>query len=160
MGQAQAPQLPAHDGRVVLHGDGRVLAGVDRVLLGGQPEGVEAERVQHVMPGHAQVPAEHVGADVPQRMADVQPDAAGIGEEVQQVELGPPGHAAEPGRQSAAGAVRVRRAWNVPSRSQRSCQRSSISFASRASYRNRGVPSSIGLSSLHGRSGNEKAPHA
>ena len=88
--QAQAPQLAAHDGRVVLHGDGRVLAGVDGVLLGGQPEGVEAERVQYLVPGHAQVPAEHVGADVAQRMADVQPDAARIGEEVQQVELGPP----------------------------------------------------------------------
>jgi hypothetical protein len=55
----------------------RVLAGVDRVLLGGQPEGVEAEGVQHMMPGHAQVPPEHVGADVTQRMTDVQPDAAG-----------------------------------------------------------------------------------
>jgi hypothetical protein len=82
-----------------------VLAGVDGVLLGGQPEGVEAEGVQYVMPGHAQVPPEHVGADVAQRVTDVQPDAAGIGEEVDQVELGPPGHAAEPGRQ---GAVRER----------------------------------------------------
>ena len=93
VGQAQAPQLAAHDGGVLPDGDGRVLAGVDRVLLGGQPEGVEAERVQHVAAAHALVAAEHVGADVAQWMPHVQPDAAGIGEEVEQVELGPRGGA-------------------------------------------------------------------
>ena len=91
--QTQPAQLAAHDGGVLPDGDGRVLAGVDRVLLGGQPEGVEAERVQHVMAGHAQVAAEHVGADIAQRMPHVQPDAAGVREEVQQVELDPPGFA-------------------------------------------------------------------
>ena len=88
--QPQPAQLAAHDVGVLPDGDGRVLTGVDRVLLGGQPEGVEAERVQHVAAGHAQVAAEHVGADVAQRMPHVQPDAAGIREEVEQVELGPP----------------------------------------------------------------------
>ena len=102
MGQAQAPQLAAHDGGVLPDGDGRVLAGVDGVLLRGQPEGVEAERVQHMMTGHAQVPAEHVGADVPSGC----PRAARCRwgrEEVQQVELGPARPSAESGGQGAAG---------------------------------------------------------
>ena len=77
VGQAQPPQLPAHDRRVLPHGDGRVLAGVDGVLLGRQPEGVEAERMQHMVAGHAQVAAEHVGTDVAQRMTNVQPRPAG-----------------------------------------------------------------------------------
>ena len=109
--QAQPPQLAAHDSRVLPHGDGGMLAGVDRVLLGGQPEGVEAERMQHMMAGHAQVAAEHIGADVAQRMTDVQPDATGVREEVEQVELGPTGLGPESGGQSAGRqrASRVRR---------------------------------------------------
>ena len=99
--QPQPAQLAAHDVRVPPDGDGRVLAGVDRVLLGGQPEGVEAERVQHVAAGHALVAAEHVGADVAQRMPDVQPDAAGVREEVEQVELGPRGGAGILGAEGA-----------------------------------------------------------
>ena len=112
--QSQPAQLAAHDGGVLPHGDGRVLAGVDRVLFGGQPEGVEAERVQHVMSGHAQVAAEHVGADVAQRMPHVQPDAAGVREEVQQVELRPPGDLGEALGQRAGRVPRLEGALAFP----------------------------------------------
>ena len=72
---------------VGLGGGARVGAGLHRVLLGGQPERVEAHRVQHVVPGHPQVAAQHVGADEAQRVPDVQPGAGRVGEHVQQVEL-------------------------------------------------------------------------
>jgi hypothetical protein len=112
--QAETSQLAAHDVGVLPHGHGRVLAGVDGVLLGGQPEGVEAEGVQHVVAGHAQVTAEHVGADVAQRVADVQPDAAGVREEVEQVELRPPGLRAASAGQGARGVRREEGTLSFP----------------------------------------------
>ena len=90
--QAQPPELAAHRGDVRLGRDPRVLAGLHRVLLGRQPEGVEAHRVEHVVAGHPLVAGEHVGTDVPERVADVETVAAGVGEHVQDVELGPSGH--------------------------------------------------------------------
>ncbi len=72
MGQAQPPELAAHVGDVGLGGDPRVLAGLDGVLLGGQAEGVVADGVDDVVPLHAQEAPEHVGADVAERVADVE----------------------------------------------------------------------------------------
>ena len=63
-------------------------AGLDGVLLGRQAEGVPAHRVQHVEAAHPLVPAQDVGGGVAFGMADVQPGAAGVGEHVQDVELG------------------------------------------------------------------------
>ena len=60
----------------------RVGAGLHRVLLGGQPEGVEPQRVQHVTAGHPEVAGVDVGGDVAQRVADVQSVAGRIGKHV------------------------------------------------------------------------------
>ena len=67
----------------------RVDAGLDGVLLGGQAEGVPAHRVQHVAAPHPLVAGEDVGGDVALGVADVQARAAGVGEHVEHVELGP-----------------------------------------------------------------------
>ena len=85
--EAQPEQLPAHRVDVVPGADRRVLAGADRVLLGREPERVVPECVQHRPPGHAQEPAQHVGADVPERVPDVQAGPARVGEEVEDVGL-------------------------------------------------------------------------
>ncbi len=86
--QAQPAQLPSHRGDVGLGGHAWVLAGLHGVLLGGQPERVVAKGVQHVHAVHAVVAAHHVGRDVPQRVADVQPRAGGVREHVEHVQLG------------------------------------------------------------------------
>ncbi len=64
-----------------------MLSGLDGELLGRQPERVEAHRVQHVVPGHPLEAGEHVGADEPQRMPDVQATARRIREHVQHEQL-------------------------------------------------------------------------
>ncbi len=97
--QAQPEQLPAHAGDVVLGADRRVLAGADRVLLGREPERVVAERVQDRAAGHAQEPAQHVGADVAERVPDVQARPARVGEEVEDVGLRMAGGPLEAGRE-------------------------------------------------------------
>lgn len=72
MAQTQSPQLPAEVLDVGFGADARVGAGLHRILLGGQPERVESQRVQHVVAGHPEVAGVDVGGDVTQRMADVQ----------------------------------------------------------------------------------------
>jgi len=85
--ETQPAQLTAHVRDVRLGGGPRVRSGLDRVLLGGQAEGVVAQGVQHVATTHPLEPAVDVGRDVPQRVTDVQARAAGVGEHVQDVEL-------------------------------------------------------------------------
>ena len=68
-------------------GDRRMLAGLDRVLLGGQAERVIAHRMQDVEAVHPLVAADDVGGGVAFRMADVQARAAGVGEHVEHVEF-------------------------------------------------------------------------
>src|SRR5690606_17505447 len=63
-------------------GVARMRAGLHRELLGGQAEGVVAERVQHVAAAHAVVAGEDVGGDVAERVADVQADTGRVGEHV------------------------------------------------------------------------------
>ena len=85
--QAEAAELALHVGDVGLGGHARVLSGLDGVLLGGQAERVVAEGVQHVGAEHPVVAGEHVGRDVTQRVADVQPGAGRVGEHVLDEEL-------------------------------------------------------------------------
>ena len=87
VGEPEAPQLLTEPQDVGLGGGPWVRSGADGVLLGGQAEGVVADGVQHIAPGHAHVPAEDVRTDVAQRVADVQALARRVGEHVQQVEL-------------------------------------------------------------------------
>ena len=81
--QSEAPQLAAHVRDVAVGGDRRVLAGLHRVLLGWQTEGVEAHRVENVVAGHALEAREHVGTDVAERMANVETGARRVGEHVE-----------------------------------------------------------------------------
>ena len=64
-----------------------MLPVLHRVLLGGEPEGVVAHGVQHVAPVHPHEAGEDVGADVAERVTDVQALAARVREHVEHVEL-------------------------------------------------------------------------
>ena len=66
-------------------------AGLDGVLFGGEAEGVEAHWVQDVESMGPLIPADDIGGDEAQRVPDVQPDAAGVGEHIEHVKLRPPG---------------------------------------------------------------------
>ena len=89
VGEAQRLELAPVDVDVAPGGLARVGAGLDGVLLGGQPEGVPAHRVQHVDAAHPLVAGDGVGADVALRVADVEARARRVGEHVEHVELGP-----------------------------------------------------------------------
>jgi hypothetical protein len=89
--QPQPPQLALHDRDVRLGGDARVLPRLHGVLLGGQPEGVEAQGVQHVVALHPAEAADDVRGDVPERVADVQPGPGRVGEHVHHEERAPTG---------------------------------------------------------------------
>ena len=60
----------------------------DGVLFGRKPEAVVAERVENVVTGHALVAREDVGADVAERVADVQSGARWIRKHVEHEQLG------------------------------------------------------------------------
>ena len=81
----------------------RVPSGLERVLLGGQAEGVVTERMQDVVTGHALEPRVNVGTDVTERMADMKPRAAGVRKHVEHVELGVARHRLEPLREQSGG---------------------------------------------------------
>ena len=80
--EAEASDLTQVALDVLLGRRPRVCARLDGVLLGGQPEGVEAHRVQDVLAGHPLVAREDVAGDEAQRVADVQTRARGVGEHV------------------------------------------------------------------------------
>ena len=80
--QTHAVQLAAHIRDVLLSGDTRMLAGLDRILLGWQAEGVIAHGVQHVLALHAVVAADHVGGQIAERVTDMQALARRVGEHV------------------------------------------------------------------------------
>ena len=111
---AQPPQLGADRGDVGLGGDPRVLPGLHGVLLGGQAEGVVAHGVQHVVAVHPAEPAGDVGAQVAQRVADVQPRARGVREHVHREELRPVGDPLEALAQPPGRVGRVERALGLP----------------------------------------------
>ena len=85
--EAESAQLAAVGGDVLRRGDRGVLSGLDGELLGGQAEGVEPHRVQHVVAGHPLEAGEHVGADETERVAHVQAAARRVGEHVEHEQL-------------------------------------------------------------------------
>ena len=85
--KAKAAQLAPHVGDVGRGRFGRMLPRVDGVLFGRQAECVIAERMQHVVAGHALVARVHVGADIAKRMTHMQARSAGIGEHVHHEKL-------------------------------------------------------------------------
>ena len=111
VGQAHAAQLAAHVRNVLVRGDGRVLAGLDSVLLGGQAEGIVAHRVQDVVALHAAVARQRVGRDVAQRVTHVQALTRGVGEHVENEEGVAGGQRAS---QVTRRVVRVERAQLLP----------------------------------------------
>ena len=111
MGQAHAAQLAAHVRDVLVRGDGRVLAGLDGVLLGGQAESVVAHRVQDVVALHAAVARERVRRDVAERVPHVQALPRGVGEHVEN-EVGIAGR--QRARQGTGRIVRIERAQLLP----------------------------------------------
>ena len=123
----QPAQLRADRGDVGLGGHPRVLPGLDGVLLGGQAEGVVAHRVQHVVAVHPAEPAGDVGAQVAQRVADVQARRPeGYGNMSITKNLGRSATRSKPALSRPVGFG----VWNVPSAAHRSCQASSICWAS------------------------------
>ena len=146
---AQPAQLRADRRDVGLGGDPRVLPGLDGVLLGGQAEGVVAHRVQHVVAVHPAEPAGDVGAQVAQRVADVQPGARGVREHVHHEELGPVGDPLEALAQPAGRVGRVERALAPPSGPARRARSAAPAPAcSGAAARRRGVWSALGWSAV------------
>ena len=72
---------------VLLRRHGRVLSGLDGILLGGQSVGIVAHGVEDVEALLALVARVDVAGDVAQRVADVQTCSRGIGKHVEDVEL-------------------------------------------------------------------------
>ncbi len=60
-------------------------------VLGGQAERVPSHGMQHVESRHPLVAADHVAWDVVVQMADAEAGAGGVGEHLEDVELGAPG---------------------------------------------------------------------
>ena len=86
VGQPQATQLLGHVRDIGVGGDARMLTGLHRVEIGGQPEGVIGQGVHDVVSAHPLVAAVDVGAQVAQRVADVQSRTGGVREHVHDVE--------------------------------------------------------------------------
>ena len=61
-------------------GFGRMDAGLDRILLGGQAEGVPSHRMEDVASRHPLVSRHDVVRDVVQQVSDVEAGARGVGE--------------------------------------------------------------------------------
>ena len=89
IGKAQHLELAAEVVNVPEGGDGRMLPGLDGVLLRRKAEGVPAHGVKHVEAVHALEARHNVRGGVPFRMSHMEARAAGIGEHVQHVALGP-----------------------------------------------------------------------
>ena len=88
VGEADAVHLLPVARDVLLGGPGRVLAGLDGILLGREAEGVVAHGVQHIEAFQAFVAAVDVTGDIAERMADVQARAGRVREHVQHVIFG------------------------------------------------------------------------
>ena len=85
VGKAERLELAAERGDIRGGGDGRVLAGFDRVLLGWQAKRIVAHWMEDVEAPHAFVPPDDIGGGVAFRVADVQAGTARIGKHVQNV---------------------------------------------------------------------------
>ena len=82
MAESEPTQLATEVGDVGIGAGARMGAGLHRVLLGRQAEGVESQGVQHVTSGHPEIPRVDIGGDVAERVADVQALAGRVGEHV------------------------------------------------------------------------------
>ena len=85
--QAQAQHLPLHGGDVAERPLARRRIVLERGVFGGQPEGVPAHGVQHVVAAHPHLPRQRVADGVVAHVSHVQL-AAGIRQHLQHVVLG------------------------------------------------------------------------
>ena len=85
--KADLVQLLAVAGDVLRRRHGRMLSGLDGVLLGRKSEGVVAHRMQDVESARPLVAGVDVRCDVAQRVTDVQTRPRGVGEHVENVEF-------------------------------------------------------------------------
>ena len=101
VGKAEPLELAFEVRHVLRGGDGRMLAGLDRILLGRQAKGIPTHRVQHIAAAHPFIPRENVRGRVALRMPHVQSRAARIREHIEHVILRL--------RRVKAGVARIRR---------------------------------------------------
>ena len=87
VGKTDAFELRFKLGDILARGDFRMLAALDRVLLGRQTKRVPAHRVQDVETAHPFVPRDDVGGGVALGMPDMQASAARIRKHIEDVEL-------------------------------------------------------------------------
>ena len=87
IGETDPLQLRFEFRDVLAGGDGRMLAALDRVLLGRQPERVPAHRMEDIEPAHPFVTRDDVGGRIAFRMSDVQTGAARIRKHIEHVEF-------------------------------------------------------------------------
>jgi hypothetical protein len=85
--RAELAELALEVGDVARHQAAGVLADPRGVLLGVEPEGVEAHRLEDRVATPAPPAPVHVGAGVGVDVADVQPLGGGVGEHHQVVEV-------------------------------------------------------------------------
>ena len=85
--EAEHLQLSGERRDVLLGALPRRRAGADRMLLGGEAEGVEAHRMHHARAPHPFEPRHDVGGGVALRVADMQAVAAWVREHVEDVSL-------------------------------------------------------------------------
>ena len=81
-------QLPLVVGAPLAGQVGRVAAGLDGGVFGGQAKGVPAHGMQHVVTAHAHDAGDHISWHVVAQVTDAEPVARGIGKEVEAVEGG------------------------------------------------------------------------
>src|SRR5207237_5642566 len=72
IGETDSLQLRFEFSDVLAGGDGRMLAALDRILFGGQTEGVPAHWMENIEPAHPFVTRDDVGGGIAYRMYVVQ----------------------------------------------------------------------------------------
>ena len=60
-----------------------MLAGLDRILLGGETEGIPAHGMKHIIPLQAVITGENISGRVSLDMADMEAVTTGIGEHIE-----------------------------------------------------------------------------
>ncbi|EMR00748.1 hypothetical protein ADICEAN_04134 [Cesiribacter andamanensis AMV16] len=87
-GEANVFELLFVASNVLFGSNGRMLAGLDGVLLGRQAKGIKAHGMQHIVALHALEARNDIGGNVAKGVAYVQAGARGVGKHVKRVELG------------------------------------------------------------------------
>jgi len=101
--QPHPAELATHRRDVGIGRRPRVLTGLHGVLLGGQTERVVTHGVDDVVAGHPLLPGEDIGADVTERVANMQPRTTGYGNMSKTYSFGRSATASNPSLSSPTG---------------------------------------------------------